>query len=334
MTGPDRTGLYATIAIWLLLAVSGLAAPHWLLPLLSIYFCYGIFAMGLSLIWGQAGILSFGQAIFFGAGAYAFAVVTLGMVPGVPDHFLIGVVAAVVVSGGLAAIAAWMTFAGRGLSGAHFAIVTLCAAVVVETAATRSDYLGGYNGLFGVPPISFGGEDLGPTTVYFVVLAVLFAVFAGLTVLVRSPFGTVLRAIRNDENRTAHLGYDTRRLKSAAFVIAGAVSGLAGALFASQFGFVSPSLIGFALSTQVLIWVAVGGRAVLMASVAGAIIVPGAENLLSAKIGNIWQLAIGLIFVVTVIVARDGAFGRLLRLPEPQRLRRHGSSEKSEHGQD
>lgn len=316
-----RTGLLSTGLCWIILCCVGFLVDDWLLAQVAIYLCYGIFAMGLSLIWGQVGILSFGQAIFFGAGAYGFAVVTLGMLPGMGT----GVVTGLVFGVGLATVLAWilasLTFAGRGLSGAHFAIVTLCAAAVVEIAVTRSTFLGGYNGLFGVAPFTWGGEMIAERSMYFIMLGVAFAVFLIVTLIVQSPYGTVLEAIRNDENRVAHLGYETRGLKTVAFVIAGALSGLSGTLFAAQFGFVSPSLLGFALSTQVLIWVAVGGRAVPLAAMVGALVVSGAENTLSNTLGELWMLAIGVIFVIVVIAAKDGLFGALFRLSPPRRLR-------------
>lgn len=317
-----RTGLIATGLCWIILCGVGVLVDDWLLAQVAIYLCYGIFAMGLSLIWGQAGILSFGQAIFFGAGAYGFAVVTLDMLPGTGTGIVTGLVFAVGLATVLAWALAWLTFAGRGLSGAHFAIVTLCAAAVVEIAVTRSGFLGGYNGLFGVAPFTWGGEMIAERPMYYIMLGVAFAVFLGVTAIVRSPYGTVLEAIRDDENRVAHLGYETRRLKTVAFVIAGALSGLSGALFAAQFGFVSPSLLGFALSTQVLIWVAVGGRAVPLAAMVGALVVSGAENTLSNTLGDLWLLVIGVIFVVVVIAAKNGLFGTLFRLPPPKRLRK------------
>ncbi|RBI68390.1 branched-chain amino acid ABC transporter permease [Roseovarius sp. TE539] len=316
-----RRGLYATVAAWVALGILGLLFDGWLLSQMAIYFCYGMFAMGLSLIWGQAGILSFGQAIFFGAGAYGFALVTLNKIPGLGVSVAMGFVVAIVLATALAAVIASLTFAARGLSGAHFAIVTLCAAVVVETATTRSDYLGGYNGLFGIPPLSWNGTMIGDHALYYLMLSITLLAFLSVVAIIRSPYGTLLEAIRDNEHRVRHLGYVPHHLKSAAFILAGALSGLAGALFAAQFGFVSPSLLGFALSTQVLVWVAVGGRAVPMAAMLGALVVPGAENMLSNVLGDVWLLVIGVLFVAVVVAARGGVFGNLLRLPLPQRLR-------------
>ena len=130
----------------------------------------------------------------------------------------------------------------------------------------------------------------------------------------------MLAAIRNNENRTAHFGYDVRLYKIFVFALSGALAGLAGALFALQFGFVSPTLIGFGLSTEALIWVAVGGRGVLMAAFLGALIVRSSESVLSSALDQYWLLALGIVFVATVVFAPQGLLGNVLRLPSPRRF--------------
>jgi urea transport system permease protein len=142
-----------------------------------------------------------------------------------------------------------------------------------------------------------------------------------LLAVARSPFGSVLAAIRDHEHRTRFLGFDVRLVKTAAFALSAAVAGLAGALFTAQFGFVSPPLVGFALSTEVLIWTAVGGRDVLFAAFLGAILVRSVESRLSEALGQYWLMALGFLFVVSVVFAPRGLFGRALALPLPARLR-------------
>lgn len=122
---------------------------------------------------------------------------------------------------------------------------------------------------------------------------------------------------------TRFFGYDVFAAKLFAFTISAAVAGLAGALFTAQFGFVSPPLLGFALSTEVLIWVAVGGRGVLLGALLGAVLVRSVENALSDQLGEYWLLAMGLLFVAVVVFAPAGLFGKLLRLPIPTRLVSH-----------
>lgn len=323
MTRIRRLGLGLTVAAWVGLALAPLVLDDWNIGLLTQYVTYGIFALSLGLIWGQAGILCFGQAIFFGIGAYAMALVTLGKLPWLGDSQWTGLALAVLLPMLVAALLGWVLFQGRALSGAHLAIVTLCAAVVCEIAARRWEFIGGFNGLFGVPPLSgFDGEPLSTNATYFFVGGAALLTYLLSLWIARSPLGTVLAAIRNDERRTLHLGYDVRLHKIFVFTVSGAMAGFAGGLFTTQFGFVSPPLVGFALSTEVLIWVAVGGRAVLMGAFLGALGVRATENALSASLDQYWLIALGALFIIVVVVLPQGVFGRLFALAPPRRLGR------------
>jgi len=287
---------------------------------------YGIFALSLALLWGQVGLLSFGQAIFFGIGGYAMALTALGRLPILGDGILVGFLLAIALPALVAFVLGRLLFHGRGLSGAFFAIVTLSGAIIAEAAARRWDFIGGFNGLFGIPPFAAPWREgpaalLSPLETYLFILAAAFGVYLLLLALVRSPVGTALAAIRDDDRRTAFLGYDITRWKTGAFVVSAAVSGFAGALFVKLFGFVSPALIGFALSTEVLIWVAVGGRGVLLAAFLGAILVRSVESVLSDQLGDYWLFAMGVLFVLVVVFMPKGFFGQILSLPTPGRLR-------------
>lgn len=314
-----------TPAIWIALLFLPLILDEWGVSQFAQYITYGIFAMSLSFIWGQGGMLCFGQAIFFGIGAYLMALTTLGMLPGIPESQLVGILLAIIGPAIVANLFGRILFGGKALEGAYFAIVTLCAAVIIEIAAQHWNYIGGFNGLFGIPPLRFpwaGSSDgyLGPIQTYYLLCGVAFAVFIFLSWMIRSPFGTILAAIRGDQNRTRFFGFDAASYKVFAFTVSGGVAGLAGALFTAQFGFVSPALLGFALSTEVLIWVAVGGRAALLAAMLGAILVRSVENLLSDSLGNYWLLVLGILFICTVVAAPQGLLGRLLALPLPARF--------------
>ncbi|TPI15573.1 branched-chain amino acid ABC transporter permease [Mesorhizobium sp. B4-1-1] len=326
MTRPARLGLGLTMLAWAGLALAPLVLDDWNIGQLTQYVTYGIFALSLGLIWGQAGILCFGQAIFFGVGAYSMALVTLGKLSWLGDSQWTGIALALLLPMLVAAVLGWILFQGRALSGAHLAIVTLCAAVVCEIAARRWEFIGGFNGLFGVPPLSWpNGDPLSTNATYFFIggaalLAYLLSLWIG-----RSPLGTVLAGIRNDERRTLHFGYDVRLHKIFVFTVSGAMAGLAGGLFTTQFGFVSPPLVGFALSTEVLIWVAVGGRSVLMGAFLGALAVRGTENAMSASLDQYWLIALGALFIVVVVVLPQGLFGKLLALAPPRRLHQGGA---------
>jgi ABC-type branched-subunit amino acid transport system permease subunit len=307
-----------------------LAVASWAAADFGVYFAYAIFAVSLAFLWGHAGLLSLGHAVYFGIGAYTMSVVTLGMVPGLPDlrSTWLGLIAAVLLAGLAAGALGWFFFANRGLRGAFLGIVTLALAVVVERLAINTLWLGGMNGLMSVPPITLGlngggPEIYDPITVYYVLLAVLALVIVLMMAVAASPFGLALASVRENELRAATLGHNVASLKIRAFAISGALAGLSGALFVTQFSFASPSLIGFALSADVLIWVALGGRGVLVAAALGAIAVRFLESRLSNALGAAWPLAVGALFMVSVVLFPRGVFGEAVaRLDGWRRNRR------------
>ncbi len=319
-------GVVLTIAVWVALAGVPLFADEWSVSQLGQYLTYGILAMSLSFIWGQVGILCFGQAIFFGLGGYMMGLTTLERFTWFGGSQVAGLLLATFVPALAAYVLGKLLFVGRGLSGAFFAIVTLCAAFIVEISAQRIDFIGGFDGLLGVPPLEFGwrqgDEMLSANETFYVVLGSALLIYLLVLFIQRSPLGVVLAAIRNNEPRTASFGYRTTSYKVLAFTISGAMAGYAGALFTAQFGFVSPAVIGTALSTEVLIWVAVGGRAVLMAALLGVVLVRSVESVLSTALGPYWLLTLGVFFILTVVVMPEGVFGRLMRLPLPKAWRK------------
>ncbi len=263
----DSAQLLGAGALLLFALMPAVVSP-WIAGDFGIYFVYAIFASSLAFLWGHAGLLSLGHAVYFGIGAYAMSLVTLGKVPGLPGlvSTWIGILAAVALAGAIAWVAGMLFFGGRRpLRGAFLGIVTLALAVVIERLAINSSYLGGMNGLMNVPPITLGANGSGPEisdplAIYYVMLALLTATGLLMLAIERTRFGMSLAAIRENELRAATLGHNATRLKVLAFTLSGAIAGLAGALFVVQFSFASPSLIGFGLSADVLIWVALGGR--------------------------------------------------------------------------
>ena len=318
-------GFELTVAVWLLLAACPLTVSEWRISQLSQITSYGIFAMSLAFLWGQTGLLCFGHAIFFGVGAYAMALITKGLLPGVGDSTVTGLLAATLLPGLVALIAGTLVFRGRSLSGAYFAIVTLAAAAIAERAASHWSLIGGFNGLLDVPPLRYGVganrvELLAPVPVYYVVLGAAGAMYGLLLWLERSPLGTALRAVRDNEQRTSYFGFDVSVYKTLSLALSGGVAGFAGGLFVTQFGFVSPALIGVPLSTEVLIWTALGGREVLLAAFLGALAVRSVESVLSEALGYYWLLALGVLFVASVVIFPRGLLGRLLALSLPRRM--------------
>jgi urea ABC transporter permease protein UrtC len=287
---------------------------YWMVHLTQLM-VYGIFAMSLSLVWGYGGILCFGHAVYFGLGAYIYTLIVKGMIPGFTGIFgtsMVGLMAAISCVALFAAVIGYFLFYGR-LSGPYLGIVTLAMAVIVERIAVDWYYIGGYNGLFSIPPLSIAGyEFIDPLALFYVVLAAVIAVYLLLTHVVKSPFGIILRAIRDNEPRAESFGYNSARHKIITFVIGAAVAALSGVLFAVVTEFVSPTLIGFSLSTEVLIWVALGGKEVILAAFLGALLVRTLETWLSELMAYYWLLFLGIFFVVAVIYFPKGIFGSWL----------------------
>lgn len=313
----SREPLLPSLAFWLTLAILPAVAPVWLSSQLAQHLCYGLLAMSLAWVWGQAGLLSFCQAIFFGTGAYLFALVAMGRLPGIPALPLVGLVLAPLAAALLAFLAGLVLLTVRLPTGAAWAVMTLVLAVIAERLAVASPWLGGSNGLAGVPPLALplpGGtlELVDPLPTFLFVLVVSGSVHLLLARLIGSPRGASVRAVREDPLRAAHLGIDPLRTRLLVFTGAAAIAGLAGALFAAQFGFVAPPLLGLGLSTEALVWVAVGGRGSPLAALSGALLVKTVEELLGAWLGPGWPLALGLLVVAIVLLFPAGLVGGLL----------------------
>ena len=312
-------------------------APQYLLSDLAIYFTYALFAASLAFAWGHCGLLVLGHAVSFGLGAYAMSLVTLGLVPGLPDlrSSWLGFVAAIALPGAISWLLGLFFFGGRGLRGPFFGIVTLALAVIFERLAINSSLLGGMNGLMNVPPFALGlnggGPELyNPLPLYAVMLGALAVGLIILRQVTHSRFGLTLAATRENELRAAALGHDVARLKRQAFVISGMVAGAAGALFVVQFGFAAPSLIGFSLSTDVLIWTALGGRGHVVAAALGAMTMRLLDSQFSGMLGAVWPLLAGLLFMLSVVFLPKGLYGELIDRLDQARLRnrkgkRHGA---------
>ena len=245
-----RKGPYiaTNLAVWSVLLAAPLILDTWFLTQFAQYLTYGIFAMSLALIWGQCGLLCFGQAVFFGIGAYAMSLVTLEMIPGLEPlaYSWTGFLAAMLMPAAFAALLGLFLFYGKALHGAYLGIVTLAIAVIVERLAVNWNYIGGLNGLLNVPPVTLGRIGEGTEIwddlpVYYIALGTALCVYLLLEAIVRSPYGTVLRAIRDGEERTGFFGYNTAAYKLSVFTLGAAVAGLAGALFVTQFSFASPA---------------------------------------------------------------------------------------------
>ena len=275
--------------------------------------CYAIFACAFNLLLGYTGLLSFGHAAFLGAAAYAtgWLVRTAGWSPEVGVLAGTAVAAAIGLGVGLLAIRR---------HGIYFAMITLALAQMVYFVCLQAPFTGGEDGLQGVPRGNlFGIIPLASdVTMYFVVLAVFVSVFALIVRIVHSPFGQVLKAIRENEPRAISLGYDVDRYKLLAFVLSAGLAGTAGALKALVFQLASLTDVHWHMSGEVVLMTLLGGLGTLLGPAVGALVIVTLENELADKVGPWVTVIMGAIFVVCVLAFRRGIVGELLALRGPR----------------
>ncbi len=279
---------------------------------------FAIFAMSLDLLVGYTGLVSLGHAAYYAAGAYATAALT--QFAGWP--VLAATAVAVLAAALLAALVGAFVVS---LGGVFFIMITLAVGQMVFAYFFKAQAFGGDNGMSGTPRLDLAalGLDANDSAVFaWMMLATALLVFLLLRVVVRSPFGVMLLAIHQNENRVRALGCPVYRYKLAAFVIAGAVAGLAGSLVAQHTGFVSPDLAFWVISGEGLIMVIAGGMGTLIGPVIGAALFVFLRDKLNdgalwtglglpEEMADHWQLMMGLFFIAVVLLAADGVIGRL-----------------------
>jgi len=287
-----------------------------------------IFAIALDLVWGYAGLLSLGHAVFFGLGGYMLALsyslqkgvpsfmarfqiteIPLFMKPltSIPMAFVLGLVLPSVI----AFVIGYFIFKSK-VSGVYFSLITLALAKLFEMIAINNQaYTGGFNGLMGLPRFPIGGKPMELDSYYYLVLAIAVVVYLFAHWLMNSRFGKIVKSIRENEPRIAFLGYNVAHYKIFVFVISGFISGLAGMLYVPMNGFFSPNEIGLALSTMIVVYVAIGGRGTIIGPAIGAFLINLLQNELSEQYPAFWQLLLGLIIVLVVLFFPKGIYGTL-----------------------
>ena len=275
--------------------------------------CFAIFACAFNLLLGYTGLLSFGHAAFLGSGAYAtgWLVRSAGWSPEM------SVLAGTLAAGTIGLVIGLIAIRRQGI---YFAMITLAMAQMIYFICLQAPFTGGEDGLQGVPRgLLFGvlplADDL---TMYFVVLAVFVAVFLGIVRIVHSPYGQVLKAIRENEPRAISLGYDVDRYKLLAFVLSTSLSGLAGSLKTLVLGFATLSDVHWSLSGEVVLMSLLGGMGTFAGPAVGAATIIGLQNYLADRVGSWVTVIIGATFVFCVLLFRRGIVGELLA-----RLRRN-----------
>ncbi len=265
---------------------------------------FAILALSLDLLIGYLGLPSLGHAAFFGAGAYATAIASqrLGT-----DALLLTLPVGIAAAAVLAAVIGAFSVRSAGI---FFLMLTLAfGQMVFSFAFQATDLTGGSNGFAGVSRPQLFGVSFAAADALFSLVAVCFLIVAAiLWVVVRSAYGHVLVGIRENERRMRALGYDTRRIKLSAFVLAGAIAGLAGGLSAYSLRFVSPNDVGIGTSITAFVMVLIGGAGTLLGPAVGAVVVILIERVLNSYIA-FSQTVLGVVFVAFVLLARQGIMG-------------------------
>ncbi|WP_435053969.1 MULTISPECIES: ABC transporter permease subunit [Mesorhizobium] len=283
-----------------------LAAPFFVYPIfLMKMLCFALFACAFNLLLGYTGLLSFGHATFFGGAAYftAHAVKVWGWPP--EAGILLGMA-------GAALLGLVMGFFAIRRQGIYFAMITLALSQMFFFFCVQAPFTQGEDGIQGVPRgVLFGVLDLNaPMNIYYVVLVVVLLGIFAIWRIVNSPFGMILRTIRENENRAISLGYSVAGYKLAAFVMSAALAGLAGSLKAIVFQFATLTDVTWQMSGEVILMTLLGGIGTMVGPIIGASLVVGLENTLATS-GFPVTIATGLIFMVCVLVFRRGIVGEV-----------------------
>ena len=323
------------IILLLLLLAAPLVLSDFRVNLLGKILAFAILALSLDLIWGYAGMLSLGHGVFFGLGGYAFAMfLKLEAAKGeLPDFMFwsglkelptfwapfqyawFAIPMVVILPSLLAGALGFLVFRSR-ITGVYFALISQALALMVSILFIgQQPYTGGTNGLTNLTSV-FGHSLYSvetQKTLYYVTITFLVGSYLLCLGIVSSPFGRLLVAIRDDENRVRFSGYDPAIFKTAVYVVSAALAGIGGALFAPQVGIVSPTMMGIVPSIEVAVWVAVGGRGTLIGAIIGAIVVNYAKSLLSESFPDFWTYFLGALFIGAVLIFPRGIIGLLRR---------------------
>jgi branched-chain amino acid transport system permease protein len=307
----QSAALTLAIGVALLLLLPGLVDDFTLIQL-TIYAVMSILGVSLGFIWGFGGILCFGQAAFFGLGAYTYAIAVINLGDSTVPFLL-----AIVVPALFAALLGYVIFYGR-LSDVYMGVITLTVTLILfnlvnSTAGPEwkigTAPLGGFNGIPGIPTLNMPGnpdEVLSQQSMFSIAMVCLLVVYAGLRWLIASKIGRVIIAAKENEQRVLLLGYDARAYKLGCFTLGGAIAGLAGCLFANWGAFTSPTIFGLAMSAQIIIWVIVGGLGTLVGPVVGCVAIQWLTTAIGTQQTFNSNLVLGAILVGFVLLVPRG----------------------------
>ena len=323
--------LTTTGIILLLFIVLPLVLGEFQTALMAKLLLFGMLGISLDLVWGFTGILSFAHGVFFTLGGYAMAYYlklnlssTANTYGGeLPDFmvwnglkelpwfiaplkfFPIAAIATIAVPAAFAYIIGWFIFRSK-VSGVYITIITLAIASALTTFfVSQQAFTGGTNGITDISRLSFLGTDIPLIGLYYIILGFTTLVLVGSWLLTQSNFGLILRSIKENEQRISYLGYDVASFKIFIWTLSAGIAGLAGGLFVPLNRFISPVYLAVAFGTQVVIWVAIGGRGTLIGPIIAAILLGQVQNY-AERITQDWQLIVGILLLVVVLFVPDG----------------------------
>jgi len=325
---------------------SGLHVSTFTMTLLGKYLCYGLLAIAVDLVWGYLGILSLGHGAFFALGGYGMGMYLMRQIgsrgvygnPLLPDFmvflnwqhlpwfwhgfqwFWFAMLMVILVPGLLAAIFGWFAFRSR-VTGVYLSIMTQALTYALMLAFYRNEMgFGGNNGLTDFKDILGFSLQTDATRAGLFIASALALGFGYLSCLyiTRSRLGKLCTAIRDQEDRVRFIGYRVENIKLWIFTFSAILAGIAGALYVPQVGIINPNEFSPLASIEMVVWVAVGGRATLYGAVAGALLVNYAKSYLTVAMPDAWLFALGALFVLVTLLLPRGITG-LLRKKEATR---------------
>ncbi len=350
----ERTGLgHVAILAVVLLALLPLGLDIFRLNLVGKYLCYAFVAVGLVMLWGWGGVLSLGQGVFFGLGGYAMAMflkleasdkvsTAIQSTPGIPDfmdwnqltalplwwtpfEYLPFALFAVVAVPALLAFIIGFAMFRRRVGDVYFAIITQAAALILTVLIIgQQGYTGGVNGMTDLRTM-LGWDirtDSAKYILYYVCCGLLLLSVVACLWIQKSKLGTLLLAMRDKEDRVRFSGYDVSMFKVFVFCLAAAISGIGGAMFALQVGFMSPSIVGIVPSIEMVIFAAVGGRMSLVGAVYGALLVNFGKTYFSETFPDLWMFCMAGLFIVVTMFFPNGLAGLYASKVKPLLARR------------
>lgn len=336
----QRNRLILAGIIFVILAFVPSFLPMFRTTLIARFMCYAIIALGLDMIWGYTGIMSLGHGVYFGLGAYCMAMYLklAASGGGLPDFMVwsgfdslpawwapfanpaFAFAMVIIVPVAVSVVVGLLTFL-HNIKGVYFSILSQALALIMSVLLVGSQqYTGGSNGLTDFDTV-LGASLTSPVTevvLYYVTLVVLVAAFAVCFFLVNRRIGKIFMAIRDSENRLRFTGYNTAVFKVFVYAFSAALAGIAGALYVTQVGIITPTDVAVAPSIEMIVWVAIGGRGTLVGAIIGALLTSGVETVASESFPDLWNYILGIVCIVVVLFLPGG----LMDLPRvPARIR-------------